>query len=313
MKPDLNLLAVLDAICRTGSVSAAAAALSLSQPAVSHALNRLRAATGDPLFTRSGRGLVPTDRARGMASAAAELVESGRQLLGSSTFDPGTDRPRFHIAASEFAAQTVLPGLLAALQCLAPGSLVGVATIGTTTLRQLEDGTLDLAFWGAAAPAPPLRYAPLFSDHFVAVLRRGHPALAASAGLSMTDYLAFPHAVVALRDPGTSLVDSALAGAGLTRRIGLASHSFSGNLAAVAQSDLIATIPSRLSSALGPSLVTAPVPLQVPSFTYGMIWHLRTNASPAQVWLRDLIQRQVGHQEARAAPVSMPAASIDRG
>ena len=295
MKPDLNLLAVLDSICRTGSVSAAASALSLSQPAVSHALNRLRAATGDPLFTRSGRGLVPTDRARSMASAVAELVESGRQLLGSSAFDPGTDCPRFHIGASEFAAQTVLPGLLAALQSLAPGSVVGVATIGTTTLRQLEDGTLDLAFWGAVAPPPPLRYAPLFSDHFVAVLRRDHPALAASAGLSLADYLAFPHAVVALRDPGTSLVDTALNLAGLNRRIGLASHSFFGNLAAVAQSDLIATMPSQLSSALAPTLVTTPVPLPVPGFTYGMIWHFRTDTNPAQAWLRELILQQVGY------------------
>lgn len=289
MRPDLNLLAVLDAICRSGSVSAAAAELSLSQPAVSHALNRLRAATGDPLFTRSGRGLVPTARARAMAGAAADLVETGRQMLGPEQFRPGIDRPRFRLGASDFAAQTVLPGLAARVQKLAPGATVEVLPIGDATLAQVIDGTLDLAFWGTAPPPPPLCHARLFDDHFVAVLRSGHPALLHAPDLGLADYLAYPHAVVSLRDPGVSPVDAALSRLGLARRVGLMSHSFAGNLAAVAGSDLIATLPSRLTATLGPGLAIAALPLAVPGFSYGMIWHPRTGASPAQAWLRGLI------------------------
>lgn len=311
MKPDLNLLAVLDALCRTGSVSGAAAVLSLSQPAISHALNRLRAATGDPLFTRSGRGLVPTARARAMAEAAADLVQLGQRLLGPEAFDPALDRPRFRLGASDLAAQTILPGLVSRLQHLAPGSVVTVLAIGATTLQQLTEGALDLAFWGTAAPPPPLRHAPLFDDHFVAVLRRGHPALEGGTGLDLAGYLGFPHAVVSLRDPGISLVDTALAELGQERRIGLASHSFAGNLAAVRESDLVATMPASLTRKLGPDLVAVPLPLPLPGFSYGMVWHPRTEANPAQAWLRGLIQRQTGLVEWPDLAATTPAASVN--
>jgi len=160
MKPDLNLLVVLDALCRSGSgsVSQAADMLSLSQPADSHALNRLRATTGDPLFTRSGRGLVATPRARAMAAEVAVIVSAGRACLGPEGFDPTRDRPRFRLGVSDYAGLTLLPGLVETVLAAAPLATIEALPVGPGLLRQLEDGTLDLSFWGTSPPPPPFHY-----------------------------------------------------------------------------------------------------------------------------------------------------------
>lgn len=292
MRPDLNLLVILDALCRTGSVSQAAAALSLSQPAVSHALNRLRAATGDPLFTRSGRGLIPTARARALTGEVAGIVAAGQACLRAEDFDPARDAPKFRLGMSDYAGLTLLPHLVSAALAEAPRARIEAFPVGRNLLRQLEEGTLDLSFWGTDAPPPPFLYEPLSDDTFVVVLRRDHPHLSRdNSGLSLQAYLGLGHAVVSLGDPGQSPVEAALARIGQARGVVLTSPSFAINLAAVAQSDLVATVPCRLAQTL-PSILTAlPLPFDVSDFTHGMIWHPRGDASPALLWLRGLIRR----------------------
>lgn len=290
MKPDLNLLAVLDALCRTGSVSRAAELLALSQPAVSHALARLRDQTGDPLFLRSGRGLVPTARALALAEPVASLVASGRSLLEPESFDPAHDPARFRLGISDFAGMTLLPQLMAALRSSAPHAVVEALPVGPTPLRGLELGKIDLSFWGAAPPEAPLRHLPLFTDRYVVVLRRDHPALGRiDAPLGLDAYVAQAHAVVTVGDTGRSQVDTALAMIGLRRRIALVSPSFAANLAAVAASDLVATAPARLAETLPPGLVARDLPFSVPEISYGIIWHPLRDAAPSQRWFRNLI------------------------
>jgi len=288
MKPDLNLLVVLDALCRTGSVSKASEALALSQPAVSHALNRLRAATGDPLFARSGRGLVPTPRAVALADTVAGLVASGQACLRPEGFDPTKDAPRFRLGVSDYAGMVLLPRLVARVRALAPRAAIEARPVGQGALRQLEAGEIDLCFWGTEAPGTPFHHAALFRETFVLALRSDHQVLAQGA-LEVEDYLALSHAVVSLGDPGQSPVDVALARLGECRTVGLASPSFAANLAAVAASDLVATIPARLARGLPPGLVTRPLPLAGVEFGYGMIWHPRGEASPALRWLRGVV------------------------
>lgn len=288
MKPDLNLLAVLDELCRTGSVSAAADALSLSQPAVSHALNRLRAATGDALFTRNGRGIAPTPRALALAAPVAALVAEGRALLGPAGFDPARDPFGVRLGVSDYAGLTLLPALIAPLCREAPYVRVEAMPVGERLLRQMAEGAVDLSFWGSDLPPPPVRHLPLFDDGFVAVLAQGH-RLAVGDRLTLQAYLEATHAVVAFGHPGRSPVDLALAATGQDRRIALVSPSFAANLGAVAASDLIATLPARLAPTLPLSLVACPLPFAVPRFTYHLIWTDRTDRSPAFVWLRGLI------------------------
>ncbi|MBL9062760.1 LysR family transcriptional regulator [Tabrizicola sp.] len=303
MRPDLNLLVILDALCRLGSVSQAAEAVSLSQPAISHALNRLRAATGDPLFTRAGRGLVPTPRALALAREVAAIVAAGQACLRPETFDPARDAPRFRLGISDYAGLTLLPGIVAAVAAEAPLAVVEALPVGPGVLRQLEEGVLDLSFWGTAPPPAPYLYRRLFDESFVLVLRRGHPAIGPDEKPPPPDvFPGLSHAVVSLGDPGQSPVDQALARAGMSRKVVLSSPSFAANLAAVAGSDLVATIPARLVRRLPAGLVALPLPVSVPDFAYGMIWHPRSDASAALRWLRGLIERVTAASGDQALP-----------
>lgn len=295
MRPDLNLLVILDALCRLGSVSQAAEALSLSQPAISHALNRLRAATGDPLFIRAGRGLVPTPRALALAEPVAGIVAAGQACLRPEIFDPTRDAPRFRLAISDYAGLTLLPQIVAAVVSEAPRAMIEALPVGPNVLRQLEEGRLDLSFWGTTPPPAPFLYRRLFDESFVLVLRRDHPAMTGEgAPLTREAFLALSHAVVSLRDPGQSPVDQALARDGQSRRVALTSPSFAANLAAVAYSDLVATVPARLARGLPAGLMALPLPIFLPAFAYGMIWHPCGDASAALRWLRELIARVAG-------------------
>mgnify|MGYP003436098938 CR=1 FL=1 len=293
MKPDLNLLVVFDAVARFGSVTAAARHLALSQPAVSHALNRLRAATGDALFTRSGRGLVPTARAEAMRAIVRDLVSGAESILAPQTFAPATSDQVFRIGTSDYAALALIPQVLGFLTANAPNVRLDLLPAGRDALSQLEVGKLDLSFWGADPPSAPFLHQTLFDEHYVGVVRAGHPILARPGKVSLADYLRYNHAVVSLQTPGSNAIDRALTGRGLTRRVGLSSHSFAGNLASLPRTDLIASLPTRLCRALPPDLVLFDLPLPVPSYVYGLVWHSRTDVLASHAWLRCAIAQAV--------------------
>ena len=293
MKPDLNLLAVFDAVARTGSVTAAAAQLALSQPAVSHALNRLRKAMGDPLFTRSGRGLVPTPRAVAMLGPVREVLAQAAALMVKAAFEAETAVATFCIGASDYAALVLVPKLVAAVQRAAPGVVLHIQALGVDPLGQLERGVLDFSFWGTAPPPPPFRHHALFDERYLGVARAGHPIFGGT--VSLTRYLEFPHAVVSLRDPGANAVENALKVLGQGRKIGLVSQGFAGSMASLHGTDFIANLPSRLCQGhLFEGLRLFGLPVDVPSYGYGLVWHARTDANLGHIWLRDVIIKVAG-------------------
>jgi DNA-binding transcriptional LysR family regulator len=97
--------------------------------------------------------------------------------------------------------------------------------------------------------------------------------------------------VVSLQAPGANVIDQALQTVGLARRIGLSSHSFAGNLAALHGSDLIASLPARMCQNLDHGLRSFDLPLAVPRYDYGLVWHDRTHASAPHRWLRNAVAR----------------------
>lgn len=299
-KPDLNLLAVFDAVARLGSVTAAAQDLGLSQPAVSHALNRLRATLGDPLFTRSGRGLVQTPCAEAMVRPVRELLQMASGLLAPQSFCPDKDEAVFRIAASDYATLTVVPKLAKMIPRNAPFVALEIVPMGQDTFQKLESGILDMSFWGTQAPVKPLYYLHLFDEHYVGAARRDHPIFDTKnkGKIDLASYLAVPHAVVSMRDPGANQIEKALSILGVSRRVGLASHSFAGNIACLKNSDYIANLPSRLcQSGLADGLRVFRLPFEMPSYSYGFIWHHRTHTSPKHIWLREMIARAASEQE----------------
>lgn len=288
MNLDLNLLQIFDAVARFGSVTKAARHLALSQPAVSHALNRLRRQVGDALFTRSGRGLLPTPRALQMVPEVRRILDATASVLAPARFDPATARQDFRIGASDYAAFTLLPALMRSLSRTAPLVRVQLLPTGPQVVEQLELGQLDLSFWGDAPPPAPILYHPLFTEHYVGVARSGHPVFD-QGPVGLEGFLAYPHAVVSMQTPGANALDRALARMGQHRRVGLASHSFAGNLAALAQSDLLASLPSRLCTPPPAGLRLFDLPLAVPSYGYGLVWHPRSDGLASHHWLRDQI------------------------
>jgi DNA-binding transcriptional LysR family regulator len=288
---DLNLLVVFDAVARTGSVTGAAAVLALSQPAVSHALNRLREVVGDPLFVRSRNVLVPTPRAQTLIEPVRAIVEAARGVMARGAFDPGTSERVFRIGGSDYTMLVLVPALVRLLRAEAPGATVELMPIDPQTLASLESGDLDLAFWGTTLPGPPYLSRTLFLERFVGIVGRRHP-LADKARLgrfTLDDYVAYPHAVTHFRISVQSAVDAALAQLGLARTIGFTSPNFASNVAAVRETDMVMAIPSRLATALGDGeLITFELPFEVASPPYSLIWHRRTDADPGCSWLREM-------------------------
>ncbi len=286
---DLNLLTIFDAVAQSGSVSAAAEQLSLSQPAVSHALNRLRRMTGDRLFLRAHGGLVPTPRALEMRDSARQIINSARTLLGPSTFEPASQARLFRIASSDYSNMTLFPALLKTLRNKAPNCTVELVQAGSLTLGQLAKGDIDCSFWAVDAPAQPYSSMLLFNERLVGIACKSHPIAKTihQGKIALSQYLAYPHAVVALRVSTINAVDEALHSKGLSRQIRYVGQSLAGNLDALTGTDLVMSLPARLvgrAEAVG--FVSFELPIPVPDYPYYLIWHLRTETDPALVWLR---------------------------
>jgi DNA-binding transcriptional LysR family regulator len=299
---DLNLLVVFDAVAQTGSVTAAASRLTLSQPAISHALNRLRDMVGDPLFVRSRNALVPTPRAQAMIDPIRSIVEAARGVVLLGAFDPGTSERAFRVGGSDFSMQIIVPALVRLLRAQAPRSTLDLVPIESRTLASLESGELDCSFWGSMPPGAPYLSRTLFRESFTGVVGRQHPLAdkARQGTLTLDDYLAYPHAMARFRIPGQSTIDAALAELGRSRTIGYASPNFTSNAAALLNSDLVMSVPSRLAATFGDrDLILFELPFEVPSFPYSLIWHRRTDADPGCSWLREMAVRAARNRRGR--------------
>jgi len=283
-RPDLNLLAIFDAIARHGSVTAAAQALNLSQPAVSHALARLRDVTGDPLFLRGRGRLQPTPRAQAMAARSRLLVAEARALLAPPGFDPAESRRSFRLAASDYAVMALVPVLLTDLNRAAPHLHLTLRPVGTGTLVALREGGLEMSFWAGALPEGPFLLQPLFTETLTGLCPPGHAF--AQGPVAVEDWAAAPHVAVSLGDPGVNPVEQALAQSGLRRRVALVSPSFAGAMAALAAGGMVMALPRRLlPMALAQGLRPFDLPIPLPPYPYGLLRHQATRDDPGIGWL----------------------------
>ncbi len=210
-RADLNLLNIFHAVAETGSVSKAAVRLHLSQPAISHALNRLRHLTGDALFVRSGKGLAMTPHAAQMRVSVQKVISAAQDLVSPAAFNPQTDARIFKVGASDYSSLTLIPALAHRLRELAPHCALEVAQVGETMLAQLESGRIDCSYWGTEAPGEPFLTQRLLSEKLVGVLSASHP-LAAKAkkgrvSLMTTSHSRMPSSPCAIPAPTRSRVN----------------------------------------------------------------------------------------------------------
>jgi len=289
---DLNLFRVFDAIYAEGGISRAGEKLHLTQPAVSHALGRLRGHFGDPLFVRDGRAMTPTPTARNLIGPVRRALRELEIALGEiGRFDPSTTERRFTVALRDVLEATLLVPLIQRVTATAPQ--VDVASIRADRRgleAELAAGTLDAAIDVFLPLSDAIRRAPLERDHMVVVARRGHPGLRRK--LDLPTYLDLDHVLVSSRRAGMGLEDVELTRRGLRRRIRLRCQHYFAASRVVSQTDLILTMPERYARIanqhLGNRLL--PLPLQMPALDVYLYWHRNVDGDPANVWLRRQIE-----------------------
>ncbi|MFZ5891091.1 MAG: LysR family transcriptional regulator [Myxococcota bacterium] len=287
---DLNLLVALDALLQTESVTLAARRLALSQPAVSHALGRLRELLGDELLSREGRSLRRTALAQQLAPAVARvLADIENVVFARRKFDPATTRRTFRIAANDYCGAILLPSVIEQIRREAPGAALEVhAEEGTGPLAELGRGELDLVLGTYPELPPVIRHRSLFFDDFVCVLRRQHPT---RGRLSLKHYASLEHLLVASPGYGPGVVDHLLAKHGLQRKVAARVPHFLVAPAVVRRSDLIATLPRRVVEQFGGSgLRIVSPPLHIDAFPVQLIWHGSRSHDAGAAWLRGLIE-----------------------
>ncbi|MBA0038707.1 LysR family transcriptional regulator [Pantoea sp. BIGb0393] len=286
---DLNLLKALDALLDERNVTRAAERLSLTQPAVSGMLTRLRECFNDPLFTRTQRGIVPTLRALELALPVKTILTDVSELLQPKQFDPATAQMTISIAATDYALRAVVVPFMAALRQQAPGIRVAVLPVNNEQLAlQFERGTVDIALITPDSAPPDLHARALYDEEYVCLMRDDHP-LAQQETLTLDDFCAQDHALVSyLGGNFHGVTDQALAAIGRSRRVTLSVCSFLVLPEILRVSDLISVVPRRLAQHHAGLKVCAP-PLAIQGFTKTVAWHERTHRDAGHRWLRELL------------------------
>ncbi|MDD0967399.1 MULTISPECIES: LysR family transcriptional regulator [Pseudomonas] len=290
---DLNLLVILDALLGEQGVTRAAERLHLSQPAVSHALARLRDLLGDPLLVRAGSGLVPTARALELAAPLAETLAQVQSLLAPNTFDPASARRSFRLAMSDYGAAIILPGLIRTLRAEAPGIDLQISHASREGMVEgLLNGDIDLA--AGVLPELPgeLRSTPLFEERYVCLLDR--QSLPPGRVLDLPTYLSRPHVLLEMRGSGTPEIERTLTALRERRRVAISLPHWSVAPRFISGTDLILTVASRaLNEVDEESLIVVPPPFEIAPFTFVSAWHKRRGGDQALNWLNRRIEQGI--------------------
>lgn len=288
---DLNLLLVFDALFAERNVTRAAERLGLTQPAVSHALGRLRVLLGDPLFVRTPRGMAPTPAAEAVAREVCPALRNIAGALGrAEEFVPEASAREFVIGLSDYASVVLLPRLLEVLKREAPRVSLVVKNAGHARgLQQVEDGEVELVVGNFPAPPPHMEERLLFRDGFVCAARSGHPAFRRAFGLKR--YLSLEHVQVSTSGEAHGYVDRVLDGVGAARKVVVTVGHFMIAPLLLRTTELVATEPRRLLAPLAEQfgLVLKPVPFPVPPFDVVQVWHSRHSADGGHSWLRKVV------------------------
>lgn len=294
---DLNLLVVLDALLAEQHVSRAALRIHKSQPAVSHALRRLRDLLDDPLLVRRGGKLETTPFARSLAPELAAILGKLQALLAPQGFDPAAARRTFRLAMSDYATALLLPRLIKVMRNEAPDCDLIISQGGRETMQsQLIEGEIDLALGVFPERWPDICDQVLFWEDFICVADKSR--FPDPLQCDLRRYQESPHILVAVHADSTNEIDTALSRQNAFRRTVAIVPHWRVAVDLVQGTDLILTVARRILSVQNDlsGLVSFHPPIDIPQFAFRQIWHRRRNDDPAHMWLRqnvaDLMQDQ---------------------
>lgn len=286
---DLNLLVALDALLKEASVSRAAVRIGLSQPAASHALQRLRDLLRDPLLVRNGARMELTPRAQALRGPLAHALDQVRGLFVPDAFDAASSDRHFRLMMPDLAVELLMPPLMEKVTKTAPNV------------------TIDVVPWRGWAVAPPefirtldlvcsigdgfkgFHRQLLYTDRDALAVRRGHPA--GSRLKKREAFLKARHVAVIIRGQNEDLIDRWLRPQGIERRIALVVPGYIEALHVTARTDLVAFVPGRLIGALSKqlSLATVTPPLDPGIDEQYLFYPTRAQMDPGSIWLRNVI------------------------
>jgi DNA-binding transcriptional LysR family regulator len=287
---DLKLLAIINELHRTRSVSHAAENLQLSQSTISMSLAKLRRHFNDPLFVRTSTGMEPTPHAKEvitLLSKAEGLIQSA--LEHHVIFDPATSDRVFHLCSTDIAQLTLLPALMKKLRAVAASIQVDLQNMSDDIPRLLESGDVDLAVGYIPSMGAGFYQQRLFRDRFVCAVRAGHPRI--KNELTLPLFERETHLTVVTSGTGHSIVERTLETKKIRRKIGLRVPSFLGLAPLLASTDYLAILPEQLGQFFASTgkIKLLSLPFSVSPYFIVQHWHERYNHDPANVWLRGVL------------------------
>lgn len=296
---DLNLIVTLHWLLTEQSVTRAAARLDVSQPTVSHALNKLRDLLGDPLLIKSGRTMLPTKKAEALQPRVAEAIDRMRDLLlEEQSFDPAVQNGKFRIAVIDSIGAVVVRAWQNAVVPDAPNLELDILQPAVPQAQDLIAGKID----AIVLPEPKLLQLPpgvaidefvrrpLFEERYVTAMRCGHPL---ANGIDVDGFVKYDHILINPEGLDVGAVDQVLHAAGLKRRIAYRTETFLLALEILQNSDCLLTAPMNLFQFARGDFQIFPCPVSVQSFTLYIGWHPNWTHDPQHRWVRERLMAEM--------------------
>ncbi|GGQ27093.1 LysR family transcriptional regulator [Shewanella litoralis] len=287
-KIDLNLFLIMTTVYQQGSITGAAAKLHLTQPAVSHAIARLRSKFNDPLFVRHGRKMVPTPLCQKIIPDVLQAMDLLEHTISTpANFDIQQHKREIKLGLRDILESMFFPVLVPDLLNNTPNLTLNSRQIKRTELEpSLAQQTLDIVIDVLMPTHKDICSSLICHESFSLVCRQDHPIL---QHLTLDNYANASHALVSLKDFTIDTVDMALATQGITRNIALRCEHYFAAINVVSQSDMIMTMPSSYAMLLlqqSMPIVVSPLPFEVPNLAVHMYWHKQADDDPVNQWIR---------------------------
>ncbi len=301
--PDLNFLFVLQALYEERSVSRAGDRLGLTQPAVSHALGRLRETFKDDLFVRAGSAMAPTPVGEKMALASGRILDMIQQeIWEAQAFDASTTTRTFSVCMSDMGVFALLPRLLSALREEAPNATLKPIQLPSLELAPaLEDGAIDLAIGYLGKLGQNLYQQTLFHRQLVGIIRAS--AEQGPEKMTLEQFMQRRHVVADTLALTNKLLEKEMRLQGARLKVGVHVPILLGVPSVVASSDFIAAVPGELAELFSrfADIRAFALPMSIPKLTVKQFWHARHHSDAGHRWLRNLVARTLGTGSAMAS------------
>lgn len=293
MRPqELNLLMVFDAIMTERSITRAAKRLSMTQPAVSNAVSRMRVAWKDELFIKDGRNIQATLHAQNLWHQIREPLNSLTEAVDPKSFEPLTAKRTFRIAVTDIVVDMAWAELRYNIEKEAPG--INIHAVPYTIVNSdqvLEDAEVDLVIGTTGVISNTFRAEYLFSPAYICIMNNAHPL--AKAELSLQEFATADHLLVSLSGDTTGYTDQVLLQHGLTRRVAMTVNHFSSVANLIKRSDLICVIPisAVANEVIKGEIAATKLPIELMPQQVSAIWHKRQDRDQGLIWLREHFKR----------------------